>query len=741
MFKHTVKSTAVSFGHGVARAALPKGARPYLMKPSSRGRRVLMSFALALLLASTLLTPAIQIVPNLAHAADGIRFDTSFRGVGVAITDFFGGNDRAFDVAIDSQDRIVTAGMATVSATNTDFAIIRFNPDGSFDVSLDGDSKETIDFNGKPDEAFTLAIQPDARIVVAGYETNPDGTTDSALVRLNPNGSLDTSFGTGGKVTTNLGGNDFISRIALQPDGKIVGVGAAQDTANPDFAVARYNPNGSLDATFGVGGIVRTDFSGRIDYATDVISSPDGKLIVVGLADAAGLAGGDFGIAVYNANGSLDTGFGIGGKATLDFFGRVDIASAVILLESKIIVAGQADKGPPTFVDFAAARFNLNGSLDMTFGTGGKVTTDFAGLVDQGFDIVLQPDNKFIVVGSADEPRNGGINIALAQYNPDGSLDTSFGTNGKFTGDANNGSTDLVFSAALVPGGKLAVAGATCRLNGPTAQDFSPNGQTGCDDFMAVRLDGLKEKKKACNAKLEISRLDYNARWGVGREETMEVTLRNNGPDDLDSESIFFSWAQVPRIGTEDALGVVRADKGGVSSKPGEANFSISLSDKLKAGAEVTVKVKVKISEELKEPLTGDPLLLSIGAGGFVFTERGFDLCAGDVLLGTRIDPFDARPIINGAEVIKKALRVLVSQFSFADFDTMEASSIEAQASGPVILLNGEPQKTKPDEVNPTTILVGPKAGKKIQPGETVKIQVQKADGTLSSTFIYTRPQ
>jgi uncharacterized delta-60 repeat protein len=269
---------------------------------------------------------------------------------------------------------------------------------------------------------------------------------------------------------------------------------------------------------------VKTDFSGRTDYATDVILTPDGKVIVAGLADAAGLAG-DFGLAGYNANGSLYGGFGTGGKATLDFFGRFDIASAVSLSEdnTKIIVAGQADKGPPTFVDFAVARFDLNGSLDASFGAGGKATTDFAGLVDQGFDIVLQPGNKFIVVGSADDPRNGGINIALTQYNGDGSLDAGFGTNGKFSGDANNGSTDLVFSAALAPGGKLVVAGATCKLNGPTAQDLSANGQTGCDDSMAARLDGVEEKR-ACNADLKIVRFDPNDLWSVGREEALEIT-------------------------------------------------------------------------------------------------------------------------------------------------------------------------------------------------------------------------
>jgi uncharacterized delta-60 repeat protein len=259
-------------------------------------------------------------------------------------------------------------------------------------------------------------------------------------------GDLDPSFGTGGLVTTDFESrDDFGVGAAIQPDGKIVVAGNSavfNPFFNADFALARYNPDGSLDATFGGGGTVRSDFGGAVDAASDVVVQADGKLV------AAGLSGGNFAVARYNANGSLDPSFGIGGLVTTDF-GANDQANALVLqADGKLVAAGYTL--PPSFAgDFALARYNPDGTLDTTFGTGGKVTTDF-GSFDQGFDAAATADGKIVVAGRT------GENFALARYDTNGALDSSFG-GGKVTTDF--GASDLPFAIALDSAGRVIAAG------------------------------------------------------------------------------------------------------------------------------------------------------------------------------------------------------------------------------------------------------------------------------------------
>ncbi len=186
-------------------------------------------------------------------------------------------------------------------------------------------------------------------------------------------GDLDATFGTGGKVTTDFAGNDDEAHgIAVQADGKLVTVGVAKTSRSNDFALARYNPNGSLDATFGTGGKVTTDFAGNDDAAFAVVLQSDGKIVVAGEAKTS--RNQDFALARYNANGSLDATFGTGGKVMTDFNGDDDAAFALVLQpDGKLVAAGEAKTSRNQ--DFALARYNANGSLDATFGTGGKVTS------------------------------------------------------------------------------------------------------------------------------------------------------------------------------------------------------------------------------------------------------------------------------------------------------------------------------------------------------------------------------
>ena len=213
-----------------------------------------------------------------------------------------------------------------------------------------------------------VALQEDEKIVVAGPEYS-----NFAVARYNVDGFLDPTFGARGRVTTNFGPYGVGNAVALQRDKKIVVAGSAAVARGLNFAVARYNADGSLDLTFGTKGKVTTSFGGgTFDRGNAMVLQKDGKIVVAGTT--AGTRGLNFAVARYNTNGSLDTGFGTGGKVTTSFY-KADRGYAVALQkDGKIVVAGTSDS------NFAVARYNVDGSLDMKFGREGKGITRFTGL-------------------------------------------------------------------------------------------------------------------------------------------------------------------------------------------------------------------------------------------------------------------------------------------------------------------------------------------------------------------------
>ncbi len=245
-------------------------------------------------------------------------------------------------------------------------------------------------------------------------------------------GDLDSTFGSGGKVVTGFfGRSNGANAIALQADGKMVVAGSALSALGPpDFALARYNGDGSLDSAFGSGGRVTTDFGGRSDNASAVAIQPDGKILAGGGADLAGTQF-DFALVRYNVDGSLDSTFGSGGKVTTDFNGGLDAAAALALqTDGKIILAGFATTGDP---HMAMARYNSNGTLDSNFGSAGKVVTNINGTRDFANAVAIQSDGKIIAGGSTLTPLGSFVMFGLARYNPDGSLDPAFGSGGRVT--------------------------------------------------------------------------------------------------------------------------------------------------------------------------------------------------------------------------------------------------------------------------------------------------------------------
>ena len=392
---------------------------------------------------------AVGVVVSSARATDG-ALDPTFDADGIVTTDLTN-SDVAYSVVIQPDGKIVVAGY-TISG-NQDFALARYNTNGSLDTTFDTDGKLTTDLGGNHDQAFSVALQPDGKIVVAGKSTI-SGVEDFALARYNTNGSLDTTFDTDGKLTTDLGGTNSEARsMALQPDGKIVVVGSTNTSGNQDFALARYNTNGSLDTTFDTDGKLTTDLTNS-DVAYSVVIQPDGKIVVAGHI----ISGNeDFALARYNTNGSLDTTFDTDGKLTTDLGGNNDQALSMALQpDGKIVVAGYSAISAGG--DFALARYNTNGSLDTTFDTDGKLTTDLGGNnEDVATSTALQPDGKIVVAGYTN-PTGGNYDFALARYHSNGTLDTTFDSDGKLITDL-GGPDDEAQSMALQPDGKIVVAG------------------------------------------------------------------------------------------------------------------------------------------------------------------------------------------------------------------------------------------------------------------------------------------
>jgi uncharacterized delta-60 repeat protein len=317
--------------------------------------------------------------------------------------------DFAYALAMQPDGKPVAAGTAW-NGSDYDFALARYNPDGSLDAGFGSDGKVTTNFFGIDDVTYALVVQPDGKLVAAGSTG-----TDFALARYNPDGSLDTSFDGDGRLTTDfLSRSDYAYALALQPDGKTVVAGYAHNGSNNDFALARYNLDGSLDASFDSDGKLITDFFGDYDVAYALVAQPDGKIVAAGVTDNSGDL--DFALARYNPDGSLDANFNGNGLLSTDF-GSNDEANALVLQpDGKLVAAG--DTGASSIYDFALARFNPDGSLDVCFDGDGMLTTDF-GVFDDASALVLQPDGKLVAAGFTGAMDS--INdFALSRYAGDG---------------------------------------------------------------------------------------------------------------------------------------------------------------------------------------------------------------------------------------------------------------------------------------------------------------------------------
>jgi uncharacterized delta-60 repeat protein len=400
-------------------------------------------------------------------AAEG-DLDTTFDSDGKVTTAIGASGNEAYSVAIQSDGKIVAAG-SSKNGSNYDFALARYNTDGTLDTNFGTGGKVITAIGSSTDVAESVAIQSDGKIVAAGFSNN-GSNNDFALVRYNTNGTLDTTFDSDGKVTTAIGSaNDRAYSVAIQSDGKIVVAGYSDNGSNDDFALVRYNTNGTLDTSFDSDGKVTTDI-GSGDIAQSVAIQTDGKIVAAGFSN--NVSNVDFTLVRYNTNGTLDTTFDSDGKVTTAIGSGTDVAYSVALQsDGKIVVAGYSNNG--SNFDFALVRYNTDGSLDTSFDSDGKVTTDIGGSDDRAFSVAIQSDGKIVVAGFSNNVSN--VDFTLVRYNTDGTLDTSFDSDGKVT-TAIGSASDFARSVAIQSDGKIVVAG------------YSDNGSNA--DFALVRYAG-----------------------------------------------------------------------------------------------------------------------------------------------------------------------------------------------------------------------------------------------------------
>ncbi len=390
------------------------------------------------------------------------NLDQSFGTNGIVITAVTNFSSFIRSVIIQNDGKILVGGGSAndMFGNDRDFALVRYNSDGSLDNSFGSNGKITIPISSKTDYITSLGIQIDGRIIAVGESYLND--LDFAVVRYNSNGSLDNSFGVNGKITTQMGETDIPRTLSVQTDGKIVIGGYSGSGGKYDFAIVRYNSDGSLDNTFGTSGKVITPFgdSGNTVYSI--------KLLNNGGIEAIGYSSADFKcnltVVHYHSDGSLDSAFGTSGIMNIATEYTSEIQppveySVVKQDDGKLVTFGKTYDG--INYNFTLNRFNTNGNLDKTFGVSGSTLTKFGVSKYYLSSVVIQSnqaDEKIVTAGHSWNGNN--FDFALSRYNSNGSIDNTFGINGNITTSIGD-SDAFANSAAVQSDGKIVVTGSS----------------------------------------------------------------------------------------------------------------------------------------------------------------------------------------------------------------------------------------------------------------------------------------
>ena len=438
-----------------------------------------------------------------------------------------GGSDEASGVAIGAADSIVVAGTTDANGSE-DLAAVRLDSSGSPDPAFDGDGQAIVDTTGSDEEGHAVAVDSSGRVVIAGSTHQTSGTTDFAVTRLTHAGAVDV------QRSVDYGGFDEANAVAVDGSGNIVAAGTATGT-DTDLLVARITAAGSFDPTFGApNGYVRHDLGGA-ESANGVAVDAAARVVVGGTSTAG--SGPDFAVARLTSTGALDATFSADGWALADIgnpgpSSSVDSGNAVALDGTKVVLAGGAE-GPVGVDEFALARFDLVGSLDSAYGSGGKVRTPLAvDSTDTAKGVAVDSSDRTLVAGTSNAS-TGSVGLFLARYAVNGSLDTTF------SGDGKTGSYEQTIPGGVSDVGDVAVSGSRILVAFTTVA-----GQFGVAAFDS---SGTVDSSFGAGG---VATADFQA--GAGLQKATSIVVDGSG------RVVLAGWTNGPASGDDDDFALAR---------------------------------------------------------------------------------------------------------------------------------------------------------------------------------------
>lgn len=466
------------------------------------------------------------------YAAPG-NFDSSF-GTGGSSLLAVGFSQVPEDIKILPDGKILLASSVQGTGSINYFALSKYKTDGTPDAGfgLNGVVLASFGNFNTTDFLAGIVVLPDGKIFLAGTTVRLSPFSAAAgFMRFNADGSPDTAFDGDGKLILSGSGNLSFSAIALQPDGKLVIGGAfLQSSMNTDLAAFRFNPDGTPDNSFDGDGMAVASFGANDDYAVSVAIQPDGRIVLAGTAEVNSGFEYDFALARFNPNGSLDTGFDTDGKVLTNFGpGPADEQARVMLLQPDgKIVAGGYTRAMANGWDLAMARYNLDGSLDAAFGAGGKVITS-VGLRDDINDLALESDGK--LVAATGVTVDFLPDAALVRYYPNGTLDPAFGTAGIVRNVVDGEESYGVLE--VQPDGKIITAGraggdiqiSRYRTTGLRIADFNGDLTTDLSIFRASDSFWWYEKSD--------DRFAFRFQFGTSTDNLVSADYTGDGKNDI----------------------------------------------------------------------------------------------------------------------------------------------------------------------------------------------------------------
>ena len=358
----------------------------------------------------------------------------------------------AYAVAIDHHDRIVIAG--STLAAHPDIALARFTPSGRLDTTFGQGGKVVTDL-GANDYAFDLAVQDDGGIVVVG-ERRAAASDRFVVQRYRPNGTLDPGFANAGTALTGFGRRfQGATAVAIAPGGRIVVAGSTSNGVTSRSAMARYLTDGRLDRSFGDDGRLTIDVSPSAEQFTDVMIQPDGSIVAVGWAEVSLVP--VFSAVRSTTDGRLDPAFARDGIARIDVASGADRGRAAVLqADGKLVIVGGVSAGGRD--EWGVVRLGPHGRLDPTFGGHGELVTGFGPGFDEANAVAVQGNGKLLVAGRIRDDEHRKDDMGLLRLKPGGGHDRAFAAGGRALTDVAGGS-DAARDLTIASNGKIVVTG------------------------------------------------------------------------------------------------------------------------------------------------------------------------------------------------------------------------------------------------------------------------------------------